>query len=91
MDGIRGWTKKSWAVGDFDCSNDAAPPTQLYTQAGGMADEGLVQLVQLLQLLGSPDKGARQQAEAHYAHLKEANMPQVCAREGNVTPGRSRD
>lgn len=43
-----------------------------------MADEGLVQLVQLLQLLGSPDKGARQQAEAHYAHLKEANMPQVC-------------
>jgi len=47
-----------------------------------MADEGLVQL---LQLLGSPDKGARQQAEAHYSQLKESSMPQV-GEEGRQCP-----
>jgi hypothetical protein len=48
-----------------------------------MADEGLVQLLQLLQLLGSPDKGARQQAEAHYAALRETRTPQVSQKKGS--------
>lgn len=50
------------------------PPTTAMDQA----------LLQLLELLGSPDKAARQQAEAHYAQLRETSAPQVRLRKPEV-------
>lgn len=49
-----------------------------------MAADMLEGLVRLLDLLGSPDQGVRQQAEAHYTHLRETSAPHVSSKEREI-------